>query len=57
MKNNVRVHFKKWEPVGIMEGYNSKNGNNGRVQFQNGCRYEIVFMVVAGERAKEYHKE
>jgi hypothetical protein len=23
---NVRVHFKKWEPVGKMEGYNSKMG-------------------------------
>ena len=21
---NVRVHFKKWEPEGKMEGYNSK---------------------------------
>jgi len=41
---NVRVHFKKWEPVGKMEGYNSKNGNNGRVQFQNGHRYKIVLV-------------
>ncbi len=23
---NVRVHFKKWEPVGNMEEYNSKMG-------------------------------
>jgi hypothetical protein len=23
---NVRVHVKKWEPVGKMEGYNSKMG-------------------------------
>ena len=23
---NVRVHFKKWEPVGKMEGYNSNMG-------------------------------
>ncbi len=25
-EKNVRVHFKKWEPVGKMEGYNSKMG-------------------------------
>ncbi len=41
---NVRVHFKKWEPVGKNGRVQFQNGNNGRVQFQNGCRYKIVFV-------------
>jgi hypothetical protein len=41
---NVRVHFKKWEPEGKMEGVQFQNGNDGRVQFQNGCRYKIVLV-------------
>ena len=53
---NVRVHFKKWEPVGKMEGYNSKMGTMEEYNSKTGAD-KIVFMVVAGERAKEYHKE
>ncbi len=51
-----KVHFKKWEPVRKMEGYNSKMGTAEEYNSKTGAD-KIVFMVVAGERAKEYHKE
>ncbi len=34
---NVRVHFKKWEPVGEMEGYNSKMGTTEEYNSKTGA--------------------
>ncbi len=41
---NVRVHFKKWEPVGKMERYNSKMRTMEEYNSRNGCRYKIVLV-------------
>ena len=41
---HVRVHFKKWEPVEKMEGYNSKMGTMEEYNSKNGRRYKIVLV-------------
>jgi hypothetical protein len=40
---NVRVHFKKWEPVGKMEGYNSKMGTMEEYNFKMGADIKLYW--------------
>ncbi len=40
---NVRVQFKKWEPVGKMEGYNSKMGTMEEYNSKMGA--DIIVLV------------
>ncbi len=38
---NVRVHFKKWEPVEKMEGYNSKMGTMEEYNSKTGADIKL----------------
>ncbi len=62
---NVRVHFKKWEPVGKMEGYDSKMGTTEEYNSKTGADLKLYIRTVlktgAGQKllklgVKEYHK-
>ncbi len=43
---NVRVHFKKWEPVEKMEGYNTKMGTMEEYDSKMGADKNCISTVL-----------